>query len=183
MTIINNFFKIILLLLFFLVFMKSGTAQENNTPIHWKTIEEVNDVLPSQPKKIFIDLYTDWCGWCKKMDATTFADSAVAEFMNQHFYAVKFNAERKDSVVFNNRVFINENPMKNRNPHQIAIALLNGKMSYPSYAFLDEEGKMITVAPGYMKADQFIVILKYIAEDAYTKEPWETYKARFLKTE
>lgn len=173
-------------LLFAIVFyiaIKTAYSQEQKPPIHWTTIENTNTALQVQPKKIFIDVYTDWCGWCKKMDATTFADSSVAVFMNQHFYPVKFNAESKDSVTFANRLFVNENPAKNRNPHQLAIALLNGKMSYPSYAFLNEEGKMITIAPGYMNVDQFMIILKYVVEEAYLKESWDSFRARNQKTE
>jgi len=171
-------FKVTLILTTLFHLVAELFAQEPATPVRWTTIEHVNAIMSVQPKKIFIDVYTDWCGWCKKMDATTFADSTVAGYMNQHFHAVKFNAERKDSVHFVNRLFINDNPAKNRYPHQLAVALLNGKMSYPSYAFLNEEGKMITVAPGYMKPDQFMLILRYVMEEAYLRESWDTFKTK-----
>ena len=64
----------------------------------------------SPPKKVFIDLYTSWCGWCKRMDATTFKQRAIVEYMNQKYYAVKFDAETRDTINFNGHSFINSDP-------------------------------------------------------------------------
>jgi thiol:disulfide interchange protein len=53
--------------------------------IKWYTIEEVQKLNQENPKKIFIDVYTDWCGWCKKMDATTFQDPKIIKLLNEDF--------------------------------------------------------------------------------------------------
>ena len=47
-----------------------------------------------------MDVYTDWCGWCKRMDATTFENPAIAKYMSENFYCVKFNAESQKEVTF-----------------------------------------------------------------------------------
>ena len=65
----------------------------------------------SIPKKVFIDLYTGWCGWCKRMDATTFKQKAIVDYMNQKYYAVKFDAETRDTVNFNGIQFVNSDPL------------------------------------------------------------------------
>ena len=133
----------------------------------------------SAPKKIFIDMYTDWCGWCKKMDATTFRNDTIALYMNQRFYAVKFDAERKDTVVIGGNIYINPNPKGTRSTHQLAAALLQNRLSYPSYVFLDEKGQLVSVVPGYMPAKEFGMVLHFFGENAYLNTKWEDFAAGY----
>ena len=150
--------------------------------IKWMDFEEAVAASKKKPKKIFIDMYTDWCGWCKKMDASTFVNPVIVEYMNENFYAVKFNAERKDTVVFNGKNYVNPNPTGQRSSHQLAQELMAGRMSYPSFLFLDENAGKITTVPGYRKAPEFESILHYIAEDAYKTQKWEEFSASFKGT-
>lgn len=133
-----------------------------------------------KPKKVFIDVYTDWCGWCKRLDATTFAHPEIMRYMDSAFITVKLNAERTDTVLINGNVLVNQSAAKGqRGSHDLAIQLLQGKMSYPSCTFLDESGKQITIVPGYMDAKQFEVLLHFVAEEAYKTTPWETFATQF----
>jgi thioredoxin-related protein len=102
--------------------------------------------------------------------------------MNKYFYAVKFNAERKDTVKFNGKDYVNPNPTGSRTSHQLAQALLNGRMSYPSFVFLDEKQQAITVVPGYRKAPEFESILVYIGGDIYKTKKWEEFSPTFTPT-
>ncbi len=147
--------------------------------IKWMSFEQAYELNKKKPKKIFIDMYTDWCGWCKRMDATTFADPVVVEYMNKNFYNVKMNAERKDTVVIDGTTFVNPNPASNRSSHQLAIELLRGKMSYPSFVFLNEKSQLLTVVAGYQPAKEFEPIIHYFADNAFTDQQWEEYKAKF----
>lgn len=127
----------------------AGPAQEGNSQaIHWYTWEEAIAASEQQPKKFFIDVYTDWCGWCKKMDATTFADPQVAEYMNQNFYPVKLDAEQKEDIVFDGHTF-KYIQSGSRGVHELAYALLDGQLGFPSYVYLNEKRQRITVSPGY----------------------------------
>lgn len=149
-----------------------GNAQE----INWMTFQEAVKLNETAPKKIFIDVFTDWCGWCRKMDHTTFKDPEVVAYMNENYYAVKFNAEMTDTIVFGGYSYVNEggNPIR-KGTHQLAKALLQGKMSYPSYVFMNERNHPITVAPGYMEAKDFLPVLQYIGSDAYLKQSFKDY--------
>ena len=108
----------------------------------------------STPKKIFIDVYTDWCGWCKRMDKATFQNPEVAAYMNAHYYNVKFDAEQKESIEMlgNTFEFV---PQGSRGYHELAAALLNGKMSYPTVVFMNPKFEMLSPVPGYQEATHF----------------------------
>jgi len=160
-------------------------AQESTKPavkeskIKWYSFEDTYKLIKKKPKKIFIDMYTDWCGWCRKMDAETFANPVIADYMSDNFYCVKFNAERKDTVVVDGQIFVNPNPNGSRSTHKLAVELLRGKLSYPSFVFLNEKGQMITVLAGYQQAREFEKVLNWIGSDAYLKTQFDDYKVGF----
>ena len=96
--------KIILSVLI-LIFLKVNCFGQET--IHWYTWEDAVELQKESPRKIFIDIYTSWCGWCKKMNASTFKDSTVVSVMNKYYYAVKFDAEQKDTLMFDGHAFVN----------------------------------------------------------------------------
>ena len=150
----------------------------SDSPVTWMSFEEAIIAKDEAAKKIFIDVYTDWCGWCKKMDATTFSDPRVAKMLGDNFYPVKFNAEQREPIQFNEHTFkFIANGRRGYN--ELAVALLNGKLSYPSVVFLNEKFEIIQVLPGYRKADEFLKIATFIGEDHYLTIPWEEYSAKY----
>lgn len=153
-----------------------------NTKINWMDIDEAAALNAKKPKKIFLDMYTDWCGWCKKMDASTFVNPVIVKYMNDNYYAVKFNAERKDAVTFKGKEYVNANPTGSRSSHDLAKELMGGRMSYPSFVFLDENLNRITIVPGFRKAPEFEAILNYIGSDAYKTKKYEEFSAGFKTT-
>jgi thioredoxin-related protein len=157
-------------------------ASAQTAKINWISIEQAAAKAEQQPKKIFLDMYTDWCGWCTKMDQTTFSDPVIIDYINENFYAVKFDAERQDTVVFLGQAYVNANPGKKRSSHQLAQTLMSGKMSYPSYVFMSEELSVITVVPGYFPADKFEPVLHFFGKNAYQTTDWQTFSSRFKGT-
>jgi len=142
--------------------------------IKWYSWEEAMAANEKNPKKVFVDVYTDWCGWCKRMDATTFKDESVVEYLNQNFYAVKLDAEQKESITFDGHTFkfIDQG---RRGVHELAYALLDGKLGYPAYVYLNEEMERITVSPGYKPAETLMQELKYIGGDHYKSKSFKEY--------
>lgn len=117
--------------------------------INWVTIEEAQELAKENPKKVIMDVYTDWCGWCKKMDKTTFADEEVVEYVNEHFYAVKFNAEKNESFDFKGQEFTN--------PQFTKALRVSG---YPTVVFFAEDFSRFQPVSGYRKADEFLKMLE-----------------------
>jgi thioredoxin-related protein len=143
--------------------------------INWMSFDQAVAQNKIHPKKIFIDVFTSWCGWCKRMDATTYTDKDLIEYMNKNFYAVRLDAETNDTFHFNNHIFVN--PGQGRNSvNELAYSLLDGKMSYPTTVYLDEKFNRLSMAPGYLSTDDLKVILKYFAENKYKTLSYQDYK-------
>ncbi|MDA3890187.1 MAG: DUF255 domain-containing protein [Salinivirgaceae bacterium] len=136
--------------------------------VKWYTFSEAVKLNEKAPRKIMIDVYTDWCGWCKVMDEQTFQHPDIAKILNEKYYAVKFDAERRDTVIFQETVFLNKGEGR-RPTHDLAVALLNGKMSYPSIVFMNEKNQLITAVPGFQKPEQMEPLLMYIFQSLYEK--------------
>ncbi len=146
--------------------------------INWYTWEEAIAASEEEPKKLFIDMYTDWCGWCKKMDKTTFRDEKVVKYINEHFYPVKFDAEQKEEIIYDGHSFKFVNSGR-KGYHQLAAALLDGRMGYPSYVYMDEEQRRITVSPGYKPVEDLMTELTFIAEDHYQKTTFKAFAKNY----
>ena len=161
---------------FILIFFFSTASLLSAQEIDWMTFEEAvaETQREGNTKKVFIDVYTDWCGWCKKMDKDTFQNPKVAEYMQEHFLMVKFNAEGKEPVEFDGRTF-EYVPSGRRGYHQLALALLKGKLSYPTVVFLDEDMKMLSPVPGYQRVDPFMQIARYFGDNIYKEKDWNSY--------
>jgi thioredoxin-related protein len=145
--------------------MKS-IKKDDGAIVKWMTLEQALEKSKTAKRKIIIDVYTDWCGWCKVMDKNTFSEPAVAKLLNEKFYAVKFDAEQTEDVVFRGTTykFISQG---NSGVHQFAAALLNNQMSYPTVVFVEEDFKSVSPIPGFKKADEFHKILTFFAQDYY----------------
>jgi thioredoxin-related protein len=136
------------------------------------TFQDAAKKTQTQPKKLFIDVYTNWCGWCKRMDATTFEDPAIVAYMNKNFYAVKFDAETRDTIRVKDKSFTYKPEYK---ANEFAAQMLNGSMSYPTSVYVDENLNEIGPVPGYLTSEQLLPVLKYFAEDIYKTKKWEDY--------
>ena len=149
----------VLLSITFLGFKASPTAEISSSEIKWYTLEEALAAQEKNDKKIFIDMYTDWCKWCKVMDQKTFTDKDVIQYMNENFYAVKFDAEQKEAITFKGKKyeFI---PTGRRGIHGLAYELMDRSASYPSFVLLDENLDRLGYIKGYKAPAPFLSILK-----------------------
>ena len=156
--------KLVILTLFAMMAI-GAKAQE---AIQWMSIEEAEARCAEEPKMVFIDVYTDWCGWCKRMDKDNFSNPVIAKYMNEHFYAVKLNAETSDTITFQGQQYVGYVRPDGRNgSHRLAHALLRGKMSYPSYVIMNEEMQTLQVIGGYQRVEAFEPMIHFFGDEAY----------------
>lgn len=143
--------------------------------INWLTMEEAAAKIKQEPRKVLIDVYTDWCGWCRKMNKGTYTDPQIVEFINKNFYAVKFDAESKKPVTLNGHTYQYNSEYRS---HELAVALLQGQMSYPTTVYLNEKMEMLSPVPGYMEAKDFSKIMRYFGEDHYKSVSWKEFEKK-----
>jgi len=172
--------KIFIIAALFFIFSSIGISQEKER-VNWYSFEKAVKLNKENPKKILVDVYTDWCGWCKKMKKQTFNHPKIASYINKNFYAVRFNAETNKKVKFKDRTF-SKKENGGRRPHDLAIALLNGKMSYPSVAYLNGNNELITTVPGYFGPKEYEPILKFFVRNIYKTKSFKAYKKQFEST-
>ena len=143
--------KIILVLSLSLLSIVSF-AQE----IKWMTMDEALVTQKKDPKPIFMDVYTDWCGPCKMLDKNTFHDAAIVEIVSKNYYAVKFNAEGNESITFKSIKYGNPNydaARKGRNSVHEFTSFLKVQ-GYPTMYIFEASGAIKTNILGYRTADQ-----------------------------
>jgi thioredoxin-related protein len=170
-----HFFGLLVLLFGALAFRPAADKPDKKEAINWITIQEAAQLNKKHPRKIVIDVYTDWCGWCKKMDKSTFADEKVAKYVNKNYYAVKLDAETKEVIELNGKTYrFNQSYGVN----ELAGELLKGKLGYPSTVYLDEDFKVLTPITGYYDTKTFDSLLRYYGENHYKKLSYEEFAAK-----
>lgn len=150
--------------------------------VNWMTLEQAMEKSKLEKRKIFVDVYTDWCGWCKHMDSTTFVSPSVARYLNEHYYPVKLNAEQTQDIVFKDKTY-HFKKTGSRGHHELAALWLNNRLSFPTVVFLDESQNLIQPVPGYQDATKMEAIINYFGSDSHRKVPWETYEKNFSSQE
>ena len=149
-----------------------------DTIIKWMTIEQAEAAQKKSPRKILVDVYTSWCRWCRVEDSVTFKNREIAHYINQHFYPVKFDAESRPPVTFHEvrYIFLKD---EDKWVHEFARYILNGKLSYPGTAFLDENGHLIDAKNGYMDAPYLETVLNFYGSNSYKKMKYAAFEDEF----
>jgi thioredoxin-related protein len=166
------------ILIIFLAMIPGFYLSAQKTAVKWYTIEEAEKLARTSPRPMIVDTYTDWCGWCKKLDSDTFSNPVIAEILNTKFYPVKFDAEGKATVSFQGKSFINDG--KSGPTHQLAVALFNGQsIGYPNLVFFNEKLQWITGVPGFRDPKEMELLLSFFADKAYEKQDFPSYQKTF----
>lgn len=148
--------KLTLFLILFFAAAFSVSAQE---VIKWHKFEEGLSKAQTENKFLLVDFYTDWCGWCKKMDANTYTNENVIKLINDNFVAVKMNPEKDNPVNY-----------QDMNYEAAQFAQAAGVTGYPATGFFESDSDFIATVPGYLEPEKMIELLNFISEKQYLKE-------------
>lgn len=165
---------------FLVMIISTVTAYaQNNTKIKWLSFEQVEAQRVEQPrKKIMVDLYTDNCAFCRKLDLSTFQNEFISHYLNENFFPIRFNAQSKKDIIFDKKLF----KLDNSGYHELAIVLSLGDLGFPTLVFLDEDNQIIQPIQGYQTVDELERIMYYFANDVYLNTPWNEFVSRFKPT-
>jgi thioredoxin-related protein len=144
--------------------------------IQWLTLAQAEKKQAQTRKPILIDLYTDWCGWCKVMDKKTYARQEVAQYINEHFYPVKLDAEGRETLTLNGKQYLYN---ANARIHNLAIYLTGGQLSFPHTIFLMPGDQRPQAIPGYLEVRDMELLLKFFGEGHYGKTDFPDYQKKF----
>ncbi|HEV8080263.1 MAG TPA: DUF255 domain-containing protein [Chitinophagaceae bacterium] len=167
-------------LFFCLVIFSSATLKSgSNKEINWINFGDISAKVKEQSKPVIIDLYTDWCHWCKVMDKKTYGNSKVIEYINEHFYSARINAETKDTISWKNKLYKYNDKYR---VNDFTLFLTYGRPAFPTTVIIaDEKSAPIPIA-GFMEPKQIEPILKYFGEGAYKTKNYPAFERTFKST-
>jgi thioredoxin-related protein len=143
----------------------SAPAPAGDGRLTWSELDPALTEAKRANKPVLVDVYTDWCGWCKRMDKTTYGNPEVRDYVARSFVTARVNAEddkRRASYLGESRTY-----------RQFADGFrISG---YPTTIFLAPDGELITLLPGYVKPQTFLTVLRYVAEGHYRKQTWDAF--------
>ena len=154
----------------------SFIASPKENSVHWLTVEQAQAAYQNNPKPFLIDIYTSWCYWCKVMDKQTYSTDSVANYINEHYYAVRIDAETKDSIEWRGKKFGYKTEYK---ANEFAAVMLNGQMSFPTTIFIADINAQPAALPGYLKPSEFEPPLTYFGSGAYKTQSFVDYAKTF----
>lgn len=154
----------------------SLSVYEGKEAFQWMTFQQAQERVKSRPRVIVMDMYTDWCYWCKVMDRNTYANPQLASYIQEKFYPVKFNAESKASITWKGRSF-DFNPDYRVN--DLALALTHGRLSFPTTVIITPDDHSPQYINGYLKPADLEPVLKYFGEGAYKNMAYKDFKKAF----
>lgn len=164
--------RIVWLLLFFvgmlMAFIPDGPPLQKEE-ITWYSINDLDSLKAIKDKKILLDIYSNTCAACRKMDGYTFKDRRIVKYINEHYYPIKFNGESKDTLIFKGETYF-----PGKRTHQLTLAL--NIQAYPTFMFFDKEGNVITKEAKFFSPNEMEVVLHYIEGDHFKNTSYLTYK-------
>jgi len=142
----------------------NGSSYNINDDSKGKSFEEILKLAQKDKKKVVIQVYADWCSWCKKMEKETFPDAFVQKELKRNYYMYRLNGESNETIEYDGRKWT-----------KAELTKAFGIRGFPSTIFLNFNSKPITVLPGYVDAKTFAQILQFIGDDLYTKMTFDEF--------
>jgi len=159
-----------------------ATPKQMKQPGLWQSWSEVKTKAAANKQPIFIDMYTDWCVYCKVMDATTYRNDSIVAYLKKHYQRFKFNPEKKDTLEWQQKLYTFNSRF---GVHDFAVYLTKGSIVYPTTIIIAPGGQPY-YKHGAIKPGEMEMLLKYFAEvnkDSITLEAYsKSFSAKWSKS-
>lgn len=160
----------------------SNDFQRAGGKVTWLSFEETEKLAEVHKKPVLISVHTEWCGWCKKMEFTTFKDPQITSYINTYFYPIHFDAETSDTITFKGKTYTNPNPSTKRSTHSLAPQLMGKSLSYPTTILMDHNFQNAVVIPGFLSAKDIASFLVFYKEEVNKSENINNFRVDFDNT-
>ncbi|SRR5713101_6346095 len=164
--------RIIAVCIFIVFSLTLGLRAGDKSELKWKSFDAGFAEAKKNKKKVMVDVYTDWCGWCKRLDKDTYSNEKVIDYLNHQYVVVKMNAESTSKVTY-----------KDSSYTEATLSHVFGITGYPTVIFFDASGEPINSLGGYVNAERFLPIIQYIGGDYYKSMTWDEYQNNTKKVE
>jgi thioredoxin-related protein len=151
------------------------TPEPVNKGVAWLSPQQAQANWQNEKKPFIIDVYTDWCHYCKIMEKSTWSNAQLGEYVAKYFYPIKFNAESKEPVSW---MGIDYEYKTSYKVHMLAAEWCGGNMVYPSTIFWIP-GEEPVIIPGVLTVKEIEPMLKYFGEGHYLKTEWTVFKTEY----
>jgi thioredoxin-related protein len=121
--------------------------------IAWRTWDRGLEEARASGRPVLVDVYTDWCGWCRRMKSDVYSRAEIRDYLDRHFVVVSLNAEAADAARYEGKAFTSR-----------SLAARFGVSGYPTTVFLRADGSHMVNVPGYVESARFLQVLRYIGE-------------------
>lgn len=165
----------------FLILSYLKAQTEKDGLVNWLSIKEAQQKNKEVQKPFIIDIYTDWCGWCKHMMKTTYSNAGIANYINSNFYPVKFDAETKDTIEYNGKIY-KPTSKEPKTPHELAIKFLGTSLSYPSTMFVTNNFEYNLLSQGFIEDKKIEPLLIFMVENAWRNSVYDEFSKHFNRT-
>lgn len=135
--------------------------------VDWLPFEEAVEKAMQEGKKIMIDVYAPWCGYCRRMHVETYADDQVQDYLAEHFITTRVNGDSSDDSYH----------LHGRTLSGVELGYHLGARGFPTTVFLNDEAQYLAPLPGFVAGADLMTVLRYIATDAYETQDFETFMA------
>jgi thioredoxin-related protein len=159
-----------------MIFSCAGTQGNRGGQVKWMTLQEAELALQKEKRPVLIDLYTDWCGWCKTMDKRTYSHPEVAAYLGKKFYPVKLDAETRSRLSWNKKQYDYNSGYQT---NDFAVYLTKGQLSYPTTVIIPANGTEPQAIPGFHPPSEFELLVKYFGEGGYGKIDFTSFQKNF----
>lgn len=133
--------------------------------VEWRDWNAGLKAAAASGRPVIVDVYTDWCRWCKQMDREVYGRADVSRYLDAKFVAVKLDAESSESVSYRGRSLTAR-----------ALASSFDVTGYPTTIFLTSGGEHLVNVPGYIEPGRFLLLLRYVGDGHMDRGvKWDDY--------